>query len=66
MLLLSRLGFECTAIDISPVGLAKTRRRIESEGFKVKTIRGDVCGSGTDFGKDKWDLIGNIDFWIYT
>ena len=56
VLFLSKLGFDSTAVDISPVGLAKTRRRAALEGYRVKTVRKDV--NEVDFGEERWDVIG--------
>ena len=41
-------GFDVTALDISPIGLEKTKRYVEETGVKVETILADFMIHETD------------------
>ena len=58
---LASLGWDVTGMDISDTAVEKANALAAKNGVKIKTVR----GSFRDFawGKDRWDLILNIDSW---
>lgn len=55
---LAQQGFEVTAVDLSPVGLAKAGTLAAAAGVKVETVAADL--KEFDLGKEKWDVIVSI------
>jgi len=52
---LAGLGFDTTAIDLSPVGLKRARELAEIKGVGIKTVEADL--SQYSLGVEQWDLI---------
>jgi SAM-dependent methyltransferase len=62
-LFLTMAGYEVTAIDISDVGLEKTRKRANEKNVTIKTIHADL--TQYDFGKEIWQGIVSIYFHVH-
>jgi len=60
-LLLARLGWEVTGIDLSGEGLAVMRAGAEKAGLKVHTVR--TSYADFDFGRERWGLVAMILSW---
>lgn len=55
---LARQGFKVTAVDASPVGLAKARRLAAEHGVEIDTVCADL--EDYDMGVERWDSIVSI------
>ncbi|NGP53509.1 class I SAM-dependent methyltransferase [Thioalkalivibrio sp. XN8] len=55
---LAGLGFRVTAVDHSPVGLAKARRLAADNGVEIETICADLAGY--ELGSGRWDAVVSI------
>lgn len=55
---LAREGFKVTAVDASPVGLAKARRLAKEHGVEIQTVCADL--EDYDMGVERWDSIVSI------
>lgn len=62
-LFLAMAGFDVTAIDISEVGLQKTRKRAEERDVIIQTIHADLMQY--ELGKEMWQGIVSIYFHIH-
>ncbi|MGI9258383.1 MAG: class I SAM-dependent methyltransferase [Gammaproteobacteria bacterium] len=56
---LAQQGYEVTAMDASPVGLAKATALAELRGVVIETSVGDLSGS-YDMGVEQYDVITNF------
>ena len=57
---LAQHGFEVDAVDISPVGLRKAKRRAKERGVRIHTVLGDL--DAFEMEKGRYDLIANFYF----
>jgi SAM-dependent methyltransferase len=55
---LATLGFDVTAVDLSPVGLKKAKRLAQENGVEIKTIQADL--NDFDIEPASWDNIISI------
>ena len=55
---LAREGFTVTAVDSSPVGLAKAQRLVQQHGVTIETVTADLA----DFviAEDRWDSVVSV------
>jgi tellurite methyltransferase len=59
-LFLAKHGWEVDAVDISPVGLRRTRNLAKKAGVKIRTIRADL--DTFKIKREHYDLIANLYF----
>ena len=57
-LFLAMAGYNVTAVDISEVGLQKTRKRAEEKNVTIQTIQADL--TEFDLGNEEWQGIVSI------
>ncbi|OGP72361.1 MAG: hypothetical protein A2W09_06765 [Deltaproteobacteria bacterium RBG_16_50_11] len=57
---LAQHGFEVDAVDISEIGLRKTRRLAKEKGVRIRTILADLDAYPIE--KERYDLIVNLYF----
>jgi SAM-dependent methyltransferase len=58
---LARRGFRVTALDQSPVGLAKARKLAQDSGVAIDTVVADLAAH--DLGTARWD--GIVSIWCH-
>ena len=55
---LAESGYQVSSVELTPAGVAKTKRLAQERGVRVDAVVGDLADF--DLGRERWDLVVSI------